>query len=301
MVTVLCFMILALTLILVTMAIKVYLLRKSAKQLRKGIQEHLSAETNTLLSVSTRDKEMRRLTITLNKELQTLRQEQLRYQQGNRELTNAIVNISHDLRTPLTAIFGYLELLKKQNFSSDAARYLERIQNRAQSMNTLTEELFRYSLAHSENHLSLQPVDLRSAVESILLSYYAVLKQRGIEPEITLPNKPVICQLDPSALNRILENILSNILKYSEGDLSVTLEEGGQLIFSNFAPHLSRGTVERLFDRFYTVQSGEVSTGLGLSIAKTLTERMKGRIAATYKKGRLYITVKFTIASDTDS
>ena len=268
---------------------KVALLRHGIKGLRRDLVERRGQETNTLLSLPCRDRELRRLASALNDELRALRQERLRYQQGDKELKEAVVNISHDLRTPLTAISGYLQLLQGQDLPPDAQRYLEQIESRTESMKRLTEELFRYSVVVSEENLAREPVDLRRAVEEALLSFYGALEGRGIEPQVRLPETPVIRQLDPAAVNRVLGNILTNALKYSAGDLEVTLEESGRLTFSNAAPGLDPVAAGRLFDRFYTVEAARNSTGLGLSIAKELTQRMGGEMGAELHNGRLTV------------
>ena len=101
----------------------------------------------------------------------------------------------------------------------------------------------------------------------------------------------MVRELDRAALARVLGNLLNNALKYSGGDLDVVLEEAGAITLSNAAPGLDEVQVGRLFDRFYTVESARSSTGLGLSIARTLTERMGGTIAARYGQGRLYVVL----------
>ena len=271
---------------------KVALLRHGIKGLRRDLVERRGQETNTLLSLPCRDRELRRLASALNQELRALRQERLRYQQGDKELKEAVVNISHDLRTPLTAISGYLQLLQGQDLPPDTRRYLEQIGGRTQAMKRLTEELFRYSVVVSEENLAREPVDLRRAVEEALLSFYGALEGRGIEPQVRLPETPVIRQLDPAAVNRVLGNILTNALKYSAGDLEVTLEESGRLTFSNAAPGLDPVAAGRLFDRFYTVEAARNSTGLGLSIAKELTQRMSGEMGAELHGGTLTVWLK---------
>lgn len=271
------------------LGLKVALLRHGIKGLRRDLVERRGQETNTLLSLPCRDRELRRLASALNQELRALRQERLRYQQGDKELKEAVVNISHDLRTPLTAISGYLQLLQGQDLPPDTRRYLEQIGGRTQAMKRLTEELFRYSVVVSEENLAREPVDLRRAVEEALLSFYGALEGRGIEPQVRLPETPVIRQLDPAAVNRVLGNILTNALKYSAGDLEVTLEESGRLTFSNAAPGLDPVAAGRLFDRFYTVEAARNSTGLGLSIAKELTQRMGGSIGAELHGGTLTV------------
>ena len=153
-----------LALLALGLGIKVALLRHGMKALRRDLVERRGQDTNTLLSLPCRDRELRRLASALNDELRALRQERLRYQQGDKELKEAVVNISHDLRTPLTAISGYLQLLQGQDLPPDTRRYLEQIGGRAQAMKRLTEELFRYSVVVSEETLAREPVDLRRAV-----------------------------------------------------------------------------------------------------------------------------------------
>ncbi len=281
-----------LALVALGLGIKVALLRHGIKALRQDLVERRGQDTNTLLSLPCRDRELRRLASALNDELRALRQERLRYQQGDKELKEAVVNISHDLRTPLTAISGYLQLLQGQDLPPDTRRYLEQIESRTESMKRLTEELFRYSVVMSEENLAGEPVDLRRAVEEALLSFYGALEGRRIEPQVRLPETPVIRQLDPAAVNRVLGNILTNALKYSAGDLEVTLEESGRLTFSNSAPGLDPVAAGRLFDRFYTVEAARNSTGLGLSIAKELTQRMGGSIGAELHGGTLTVWLK---------
>lgn len=276
----------------IVLGVKVWLLRRGAKALRLDLAQKLRQDTNTLLSLPCRDRELRRLASALNQELRALRRERLRYQQGDKELKEAVVKISHDLRTPLTAISGYLQLLQGQDLPPDTRRYLEQIGGRTQAMKRLTEELFRYSVVVSEENLAQEPVDLRRAVEEALLSFYGALEGRGIEPQVRLPEEKVERLLDPAAVNRVLGNILTNALKYSAGDLEVTLEESGRLTFSNSAPGLDPVAAGRLFDRFYTVEAARNSTGLGLSIAKELTQRMGGSIGAELHGGTLTVWLK---------
>lgn len=108
-----------------------------------------------------------------------------------------------------------------------------------------------------------------------------------------MPEAAVIRELDAAALRRIFDNILSNAVKYSDGDLTIHLRPDGSVTFSNRASSLNRVQAERLFDRFYTVEAARDSTGLGLSIAKLLTEKMDGTIAAEYRDGGLCIRVAF--------
>ena len=283
--------------LLLMLAGKVYTLRKSARQLREGMARQLESETNTLLAVSSGDREMNALADALNGQLTQLRAQRQRYQHGDLELKEAITNISHDLRTPLTAIVGYLALLEGEEKSETVERYLSQISNRTQVLHQLSEELFAYALLTAPQPLHPQRVDLRSLVEEALLSYCGAMEQRGLEPTIQLPEGRVERNLDPTAAGRVLSNLISNALKYSAGDFAVTMTPDGVITFANSAPDLDSVLVQRLFDRFFTVETAHHSTGLGLSIAKLLTQQMEGSLEAKYQEGQLVMTLSFPASS----
>ena len=278
---ILCCILLIVVFFLIT---KIIFIEKSIDEIHTEFQERLSSDTNTLIDISSSDPHLRKLASEINIQLRLLRKERHRYQQGDLELKEAITNISHDLRTPLTAINGYLDLLEREEKSETVHCYLSQIQNRTDVLKNLTEELFRYSVVTSFQELKPERMDVVRALEESLLSFYAVMQEKGIQPEIELPEKPVFRELDAGAVNRIFSNIISNALKYSDGDLSVVMDKNGCVTFSNTAHNLNYVTVGRLFDRFYTVEASRNSTGLGLSIAKLLIERMGGSIGAIYKK-----------------
>ena len=283
-----------LTAVICALFIKICLMKKSVREIEEKLSEKLGTETNTLIDISSRDEDLRRLANTLNVELGKLREERWRFKQGDKELKDAVTNISHDLRTPLTAVCGYLDLLKKEEKSETAAEYLNIIENRTRVMKELAEELFDYSLISSaEEEEKRERICLNAALEESIASFYGAIKQRGIEPKISITEHRIEKNLDAMALTRIFGNIINNAIKYSDGDFKVELKEDGTIIFSNSAKKLNPVSSERLFDRFYTVETGRNSTGLGLSISKLLTERMGGKIQADYQEGRLIIKVTF--------
>lgn len=264
-------------------------LRRSIREVAEELEEKLGTDTNTLISISTGDRTVRALAARINRQLYALRRERVRLQTGNDELTAAVTNISHDLRTPLTAVCGYLDLLEQEPQSEKTVRYLAVIRERTDAMRSLTEELFRYSVITSTaDALKKEPVCLNDVLEQSLAGFYGALSARGITPEIRMPEQAVARQLDAAALRRVFDNILSNAVKYADGDLAVSLLPDGTVTFSNSAPSLSRVQAERLFDRFYTVETARDATGLGLSIARLLVEKMGG-ITANYENGSLHI------------
>lgn len=284
----------ALAVLVLSLILRLRLLQNSLDEIGRQLEERLGSDTNNPIFLSTRDPHARKLAVRLNLQLKELRRLRRRYENGDRELKEAVTNVSHDLRTPLTAICGYLELLEKGDNTPRQARYLSLIAGRAQAMRRLIEELLRCTVAASlEDGLSPEAVDLNGAVEEAVAALYGAFIEAGIVPRVSLPPERVARSLDRAALSRVLGNLLANALKYSAGDLDVVLSPDGAITLSNAAPALDEVQVGRLFDRFYTVETGRGSTGLGLSIARSLTERMGGTISARYGVGRLWVEVRF--------
>ena len=279
--------------VIVILAIKIRMMQKSMGEICACVTEHLSSDTNQLITVSSSDKHVRHLASEIARQLTELRRQRRQYISGDRELKEAVTNISHDLRTPLTAICGYLELLEAEEMTENTKRYVEQISNRTEALKALTEELFRYSVISSVSDLSYEKVNVGRVLEDTLISFYGAFEQKNITPNISLPDSVIVRSLDKSALSRIFGNIIGNAVKYSDGDFSVTMSDAGEIIFSNTASELSSVDVGKLFDRFYTVDSARKSTGLGLSIAKLLTERMGGYISAKYNENSISITIYF--------
>ena len=291
----LCCLISILIIIIAILVIKIHLLRKSADEISDAFSDRVASDTNILIDLSSRDHHMQNLADNMNRELKKLQSDRHRYQQGDTELKNAVTNISHDLRTPLTAICGYLDMLDKEDQNENTKRYLKIIRGRTEIMKQLTEELFRYSVFTSvSNGTPSEPVILNSILEESISALYTSLRQSRITPSIVMPDVKVSRMLNRNAVSRIFGNIISNAVKYSDGDLEIILEETGRITFANHAEKLDEIQVGRLFDRFYTVETASSgSTGLGLSIARALTEQMGGSITAEYKDGMILVHVHF--------
>lgn len=281
-----------LCIIIIALCVKIYLLKKSAREIASEFADRLKTDTNTLIYISSHDKDMRYLSDSINKQLKILRKEHLQYHQGNTELKNAITNISHDLRTPLTAIAGNLYMIGKTDDLSEIRGYIAVIAERTETMKQLTEELFRYSMIVSnESKEDTEEVFVNQVLAESISSFYPVLTEKDITPQIHLTDARIVRNVNRSELARVFSNLLNNAVKYSNGDLDITLSDTGEITFANTAKELSTIEVEQLFDRFYTVEVARNSTGLGLSIARTLVERMGGSITAEYDDGRLTIRI----------
>lgn len=288
--------------IIVVLFVKIYTLQKSAKEIKNAFADRLMTETNTLIDISSNDKYMRELAASINIQLRKLREERHFFIEGNAELKNAVTNISHDLRTPLTAICGYLDLLEQEEKSTTIERYIEIIRNRADLLTELIEELFRYSVIISGERLVVrEPIAINGILEESIAAFYTTLNKRGIVLNIKITQAKIVRSLDRSSLIRVFSNLLNNAIKYSDGDLDITLTDSGEVIFANTASRLNEVQVGKLFDRFYTVEAARKSTGLGLAIARTLIEQMNGTISAKYENGRLSICIFFPDISHTET
>ena len=280
--------------IIISLSVKMHILQKSVKEIEIAFADRLVTDTNILIDISSSDKNVRRLANTINGQLRKLRTERRRFQQGDLELKHAVTNISHDLRTPLTALSGYLELLEQEEKSESVNRYIEIMKDRVDILTQLSEELFRYSVIIStKDNITKEQVIINTVLEESIAAFYTVLTERNIVPDIQISEIKVMRMLDRSALSRVFSNLISNVIKYSDGDLKIVLSENGEIVFSNMASGLDEIQVGRLFDRFYTVEAARKSTGLGLTISKTLVEQMKGTISAIYENNRLSIHIFF--------
>ncbi len=287
----LCIITVLLLVICLLLGVKVYLMRKSCRDIVSKLDTIMNEDTNNLIAVSSGDKQMMMLAGELNKRLREIRKQQLNFLNGDNQLKDAVTNISHDLRTPLTAIMGYLEMMKDMPKSKKLEEYLEIIMGRATAMKQLTDELFSYSVMLSSGSMELESMQINKLLEDCVMGFYGAFAQNGIDVKVDMTDKKIMRKVDAQALSRVFSNLMNNALKYSGGDLSITLKEPCEITFSNTAQELTQTQVEKLFDRFYTVESARKSTGLGLSIARTLVDRMGGTIDAALADGVLTITI----------
>lgn len=281
-----------LCIILLFIAIKLYLIKKSIKEICISLNQIIKTDTNQLLTISSSDKEMKKLSNNLNKELQDLRKEKLQYQNGNQELKKIITNISHDMRTPLTAIRGYVDLMKENK--EKQKEYIRIIEKKTEELTLLTEQLFDFSKTMDIGvKIEKEKCCVNEILEQAFANMYHFLKEKQIEPKLEICEQKIYKDLDKHSINRVFENILSNVCKYSNGDFKVALNEKGMITFSNKAASLDAITVQKIFDRYFTVENAKKSTGIGLSISKQLVELNGGEISAEYVNGYLIIKIEF--------
>ncbi len=200
-----------LSFIVLILCVKIHTLKVGMAEIRVQLADWLKTDTNTLISISSSDRQMRLLASDLNRQLRLLRRQRRRYLDGDWELKDAVTNISHDLRTPLTAICGYLDLLRDEEKSEKVTHYVMAIQNRAEVLKQLTEELFRYSIIMSaQEPMQLEPLCVNDMLEQSIVSFYATLTKRGITPQIDITEK------------RIMRTILGTLADWGIGERGET-------------------------------------------------------------------------------
>lgn len=285
--------IIILFLICIFLAVKLYVIKQSIKEIEKSFSKILRTDTNNTIAISSSDKDIKNLTINLNNNLSELRGQKLQYKNGNQELKKIITNISHDLRTPLTAIKGYVDLIEQEKLSNNQKKYLKVIQKKSNELTELTGQLFEYTkLIDIDVKIKKEECCINEILEETLVSYYSIFKEQNIIPNISICSTKVYKIVNKISIIRVFENILSNVIKYSNGDLKVKMQENGTITFSNKATSLDETTVQKIFDRYFSVENAKESTGIGLSIAKQLVELNNGSIKAEYVNGYLIIEIK---------
>ncbi len=282
------------TFISIFLIFKILIIKNEIKNIDKSLSIIINTDTNNIITINTNDKDIKKFVNNLNKNLKKIRKLELEYKNGSGELKSSITNISHDLRTPLTAIRGYLDLMDNKNLSSKQKKYLKIIDAKVKDLTELTEQLFDFSKALDiQNEIKKEKIVINDILEDSIASFYSLFKSYNITPRIDICKEKVVRLLNENMLKRIFENIISNAIKYGEKDFNVKMYSNGTIQFSNKTDKLDQVSLEKMFDRYYTVRNAKKSNGIGLSIAKQLVELSGGQIKAKYKNNNLIIEVYF--------
>ena len=204
--------------------LKVLIMKQEIKNIGESLADILKSDTNNLITISTNDKKLKKIAVLLNHSLKNLRKLELEYKNGNKELKTSITNISHDLRTPLTAIRGYLDLMDNNNLSEKQIKYLDIIDSKVKDLTLLTEQLFDFAKTLDiQTEMKLESIVINDILEDTIASFYSLFISHNITPNIDICNDKVIRVLNENMLKRIFENIISNAIKYSKQDFNIKL------------------------------------------------------------------------------
>lgn len=258
------------------------------------IQKDLTQNQSLHLPIPNRNLE--KVLCSFNSTLEEIRKERQKYEKREKEFRRQIENISHDLRTPLTVILGYLKFMKKSDneliMDKTLAEELEIIEHKAETMKVLVDQFYDFSRLNAGDYgFTLNNVDISRTLRESLMGNYQVLEQSHLAIEVNIPEYPVWVIGDGSALERIFLNLLQNAGRYADSFLSISIKEDDENIsisFINDTKMLSEDDIPHLFDRFYMQDSSrnQGGTGLGLTVAKSLAEEMDGilDVSIAYKE-----------------
>ena len=268
-------------------------IRKNCHQL-EVMQKHTS---NQRLTSEIPYKEINELVNRINDICNRYQEDRIVMERNENNLKEAIANLSHDIRTPLTSLDGYVQLLVMTDSAEEKEHYLQIIQNRISSLKELLEELFTYTKMQDQNYeLAMVNMDGGQCICETVLAFYEDFEKRGLEPDVSFCEEELPILANEVALRRVIQNIVKNALVHGVSRIGLSLKkEDGKLHFSCYNDKKAGEDidVEQIFDRFYKGDKARTSasTGLGLAIAKGLVERMHGTISAEIKEDLFYIDI----------
>lgn len=224
-----------------------------------------------------------------------------KYEEDNKRM---ISNISHDLRTPLTSLLGYVEFIKDSKLSNDEKKeYIEIISSKGNDLKKLLEEFFQLSKIDSNDiTLNIKKINISEIVRQNIILFMNDFQKLGIEPEVNMSDKDSYAMGDESAAGRIVRNLISNSLKYGSAGkfLGISVREDTRSVFVDVCDKgkgIGKNNIEHIFDRLYTAEKSRSrklqGSGLGLTIVKKLTEKQNGNITVISEP---YIKTVFTFS-----
>lgn len=280
-----------------------FLTKIEIKHITDNLKKINNIDTNQKVTLSFQNRSLQNLAREINKNIDKKQQTEVKYKHMDMELRQAIANISHDLRTPLTSIIGYIQLIKSDDLSKDEKNeYMDIILNRAKSLKMLIAGFFDLSrLEANEYAFELESISLSNILCELIASFYNDFTNKEIEPLIEIDESVPEIIGDENAIRRVFSNLIQNALKHGDKFISVSLKKDGNYIvttFTNNANNLNPDDIDHLFERFFTgdrTRTGK-NTGLGLAITKALVEQMGHSITANFKDNKLSIIIKWKIS-----
>ncbi len=277
-------------------------LKKEIRSVTEQLQELHQGKTQKKIDLTFYDKDLEKLTKEVNDQIDVTKQAISKKQRTENELKQAIANISHDIRTPMTSILGYIQFLELEDLNpEERTEYTKTIKSGALRLKVLLEDFFELSTIESADYpLKIESIKLNRLIQEVLVGFYEEFNKTQIKPVIHVPKDDIYILADSSAVKRIIENLVTNAISHSTGGISFTLEKSlscVQLTISNPAPQLKEEDLFYIFNRFYKADQTRKGkgTGLGLSIAKSLMQKMDGNLSAELKENRLLMKCEWKL------
>lgn len=280
-----------------------FMLSKNIKEATEDFKEICeNRETNCKLKFAYPDKNFENLLKEINEYLEKSQTDKIRYIRREEEIRKEIENISHDLRTPLTSIRGYLELMNdKTTTEEEKQEYISVVERRAKGLQNLIQTFYDLSrLEANEYKLNIEVTDINKELREQILGFYNDFEKKKINIDVDLGKGPAYVQVDKNAIERVFTNLIQNAIKYSKSDFKVLSEKKDKeviITFANDIQGLEKEEVKLLFNRFYMkdVSRNNQSSGLGLTVTKLLIEAMRGDIEAEIEEDWIKFKVKFML------
>ena len=285
--------ILSITVLLVVL-IRLYLLKKEIKRATRQLRKIKIGASEKKIDISYFDKDFEELAMEVNSQIDLTKNALAEKRRTEIESKKAISYISHDIRTPMTSILGYIQLLEADKLSPELRKeYTRIIKKGAGRLKVLLEEFFELSIIEQADYpVVIEMIKLNHVVLEVLVGFYEEFNKRNMEPILNIPDHDIIIMADPSTVKRVIENLVVNAIRHSSGHITIQLEKFNssvQLTISNPVIQLSEQDLHHMFDRFYKADQTRTGkgTGLGLPIAKSLMEKMNGLLTAELKEEQL--------------
>ena len=283
----------------VILLIILILYRRQVRKTGRQLAFLKEQRTNLRLTSDLPLKEINELIDGINEVLDQSRKIRESAQQNETQLKETITNLSHDIRTPLTSLDGYFQLLQQSDSEEERRKYAGIIRSRIASLKEMLEELFTYTrLQDADYELETEHIDFGKCVCNTVFSFYDEFQGRGIEPEVDFSSERLFVRGNVEAVHRAVQNLIRNALVHGHTGISLELyRDRGKAVFRcyNDVEHPEEIDIKQVFSRFYKADSARThtSTGLGLSIAKGLVERMGGEIRARVEGERFTVEIIF--------
>lgn len=273
--------------------------KRQVKDICRQLRFLQECDSNMLITTEMKKGHIGELVELLNTLLKERKKERADYQKKEQMIADIYTNLSHDIRTPLTSLDGYFQLLEETQEENDRKRYIQIIQERIESLKEMLEELFTYTkLQNGTYELKLEPQNVGQILKETVFSYYDDWAEQEISPQFEITEEPVWIRGNKQALRRTIQNIIKNGLDHGNKEIRIQLsrnEKQMELVFQNKIEPGEQIDISRVFERFYKADKArsKSSTGLGLSIAKGFVEKMHGEIAAEIKEDGFCIKISF--------
>ena len=280
-----------------------YMLWKYQRQVRdicRQLSFLMKNDSNMLITGEMGSGGLKELMEILNELLMRRKKEYKKYLEKEQMISDTYTNLSHDIRTPLTSLDGYFQLLEQCDDAEEQKHYMDIIQERIHSLKEMLEELFLFTKLKNENyHMETEQCCINQILKQTIFSYYDEWTAKGITPDIHIADQLLYVEGNKAALQRIFQNVLKNALDHGAKGIGLSLEEkdGNSIIrIWNEVRNAERIDPDKVFERFYKADEARsrTSSGLGLSIAKELTQKMQGEISAKLDGNRFCIECTFS-------